>query len=125
MGGQNIPSMYRSSIAARSVWVLPPMYPTQFGSLQKHCCASCLQERFLSLNPVRRRPHPPVSIDIVVESELLVLQYGPLGKDSHSHSIPNGPFCDVTVGVAAVVRESPDSALLGGVDKLHAVTRPI
>ena len=30
----NIPSIYRSSIAARSVWVLPPMKPTHFASPQ-------------------------------------------------------------------------------------------
>jgi hypothetical protein len=78
-------------------------------------------QRSLSLNPMREVPHPPVSIDVVVERQFLVLRDSPLGKDPHPYSIPDGPFCNVAIRVTAVVREPPDPTLLGCVDELHVV----
>ena len=68
---------------------------------------------------MQKEAHRPVSIDVVVERQLLVLQYSPLGKNPHSHSVPDGPFCNETIGVAAVVCKPPDPAFLGRVDELR------
>ena len=64
--------------------------------------------------------HQPVSVDVVVEGQLLVPTDGPLGENSHSNSVPDGPFCDVAVGITAVVCEPSDPAFLCRVDELHA-----
>lgn len=77
---------------------------------------------FVNLNPTERGFHQPVSIDVVIEGQFFVLRYDPLGKDPHSHSIPDGPFCDVAVGVATVIREPPDAAFLSRVDELQAAS---
>ena len=73
----------------------------------------------IRLNGVLREFHEPVSVNVVVERQLLVLQYGPLGKNPHSHLVANGPFCDIAIGVATVVCESPDPAFFSRVDELH------
>jgi len=66
-----------------------------------------------------RESYGPVAVDVVVEGQLLILQYSSLCKNAHSHPVPNGPFCDVAIGVAAVVRESPDPTFFGCVDELR------
>lgn len=68
---------------------------------------------------MRREIHQPVSIDVVIEGQLLVPTDGPLGENPHSNSVPDGPFCDVAVGIAAVVCEPSDPAFLRRVNELH------
>jgi len=61
----------------------------------------------------------PVSINVVVEGQLLSLDDVPLGEDSHPHPFPDDPFGDVAVWIAAVVCESTDSSLFGSVEVLE------
>ena len=67
-----------------------------------------------------RKENAPVTIDVVVERELLVLLDIALSEDAHAHLAPDGPFGNEAVGVARVVEESTFAAALGRVDELVA-----
>ena len=60
----------------------------------------------------------PVSVDIVVEREFLVLLDVPVCEDPHAHVMANCPFCYIAIRVAAVVRETPDTASFCSVNEL-------
>ena len=62
----------------------------------------------------------PITINVVVEGDFLVLRNIPLGIDAHTHPRPNRPFCHITVRVTAVIRESPNATTSGRVDELGA-----
>ena len=69
-----------------------------------------------------RRPaaaDSPIAVDVVVERELLAGLDVPLGKDTHAYPLADGPFRDVAVGIATVVRKAADAALLRGIDELQ------
>ena len=53
--------------------------------------------------------------------ELFILLDIPLGKYAHAHFGADGPFCDVAVWIAAVVRETPFAPALRGIDELSRV----
>lgn len=67
----------------------------------------------------RGRPDSPVSIDVVVECELLSLENVPLGKDAHSHSFTDDPFGDVAIRITRVIGEPSDITLFGRIDVLY------
>jgi hypothetical protein len=48
----------------------------------------------------------PVSIDVVVERELLFSLDVPLGKNPHTDAFSDDPFGNVAVGVAGMICES-------------------
>ena len=60
----------------------------------------------------------PVSVDIVVEREFLVLLDVPVCEDPHAHVMADCPFCYIAIRVAAVVRETPDTASFCSVNEL-------
>ena len=68
----------------------------------------------------KEKMYIPISIDIIVECELFVLLDVTLGKDPHANMVANRPLCDVTIRLAAVIRESANSSALCRVDKLRA-----
>jgi hypothetical protein len=61
----------------------------------------------------------PVSIDIVVECEFLVLQDVTLCKDAHANMVIYCPLCDVAVWLAAVICETTNPAALRRIDELR------
>ena len=61
----------------------------------------------------------PVSVDVVVERQLLILFDVPLSVYPHSDMLPNRPFRYVAIRIAAVVRKTPDSASFRRVDELR------
>jgi hypothetical protein len=60
----------------------------------------------------------PVAIDVIVESELLVLLDHAVREYAHSDVLSDGPLCDVAVWVAGMVREPTDATALCRVDEL-------
>lgn len=60
----------------------------------------------------------PVTVDIVVESKLLVLLYIATCEDTHSNVTPNSPFRHITIRSAAVVQKTTYPASLGCIDIL-------
>lgn len=67
------------------------------------------------------RTDSPVSIDIVIERQLLIGFDVALGKDSHTHLVANRPLGDHTIGITRVIQESTLASLFSGVDKLMAI----
>jgi len=65
----------------------------------------------------------PISIDVVVEGQFLILQYMPLREDAHAHKLANCPFSDVAVGITTMVCESTNSSTLCGVDELFCTSQ--
>ncbi len=62
----------------------------------------------------------PVAIDIVVECQLLILLDTSLGKYSHPYMRTNGPLCNITVWITAVVGKTADTSAFRCIDKLKA-----
>jgi hypothetical protein len=62
--------------------------------------------------------YSPITIDVVVEGQLLVGFDVALGEDAHAHLLADGPFGDEAIGVARVVEETSFASLLGRVDEL-------
>ena len=60
----------------------------------------------------------PITVDIVIERQLLVLLNLSLGINSHPHSRSDRPLRDITVGITAVVCESSNTAALCCINKL-------
>lgn len=65
----------------------------------------------------------PISIHVVVESQLLVFQDISLGEYTHPNLVTHLPFCDVAVGVTAMVGETTNIAFLCRIDELVERTR--
>jgi hypothetical protein len=63
----------------------------------------------------------PISVNIVVERDLLPLENIPLREDAHPQSAADDPFLHLAVRVARVIGESSDPALLRCVDVLSSV----
>lgn len=59
-----------------------------------------------------------VAVDIVVEHELLTGADGAAGKNAHAQLLAHHPLVDITVGIARMVAEPAQVALLSGIDKL-------
>lgn len=64
--------------------------------------------------------HSPIAINIVVEGQLLVLLDSPVCKYAHPDLVADGPFCNITIRITAVVGKPTDTSALSGVDKLGA-----
>lgn len=62
--------------------------------------------------------HEPITIDVVVERQFLVLLDESARKDAHAHVPSDGPFGHITIRIAAVVCEPPDTTAFGRVDEL-------
>lgn len=60
----------------------------------------------------------PITVHIVVESELLILLDVTISKDAHANMGSNSPFGYVAVWSAAVIQKSSDASSLGGVNVL-------
>lgn len=58
-----------------------------------------------------------IPVDIVVEHQLFTSFDRSFSKYAHAQLLSNNPFVDIAVGVARVIAESTEIALLGGVDK--------
>lgn len=59
-----------------------------------------------------------VSVHVVVEDQLLASFDAPLGKDTHAQLLADNPFVHVAVGIAGVIAEAAEIALLGRIDEL-------
>ena len=64
------------------------------------------------------KPNAPISIHVVVERQLFVLEDIPLREYTHPDSVTDVPLGNITVWVAAVVGEAADASALGCVDEL-------
>ena len=70
----------------------------------------------------RQKSYSPIPIHIIIKRQLFILLHIPLRKDPHPYFRADGPFRDVAVGVAGVVREAADPAAFGGVDELQVAS---
>ena len=61
----------------------------------------------------------PITVDVVVEGQLLVLLDCAICEDAHPDAVADCPLCDIAVRVATVVGEPADSTALSGVDVLQ------
>ena len=77
--------------------------------------------KFINANTLEQSGvrHAPVSVYIVVERKFLELLDVTVGKDAHADMFANGPFRDVAVWTAAVIRKAANSASLRGIDELE------
>ena len=62
--------------------------------------------------------YSPISVDVVVEGELLVLLDKPVGENAHPDVLADGPLRNITVRVTTVVCETTDSTAFGSVNVL-------
>lgn len=62
--------------------------------------------------------NPPISVDIIVKSNLLPFDYISLRENTHPQSTSHHPFLNFTIGVTGVISESTYAALLGCIDVL-------
>lgn len=60
----------------------------------------------------------PITIDVVVEGQLLVLPDQSFRENAHPNMVSNGPLGHITIGIAAVVGESTNPTALRCVDEL-------
>ena len=60
----------------------------------------------------------PITIDVIVERQFLVLFDRAIRENAHPDVLPDGPLCDVRVRVARVICETADPAALRCVDEL-------
>ena len=60
----------------------------------------------------------PISIDVIVERQLLVLLDGAVREDAHADVLSDRPLRDIAIGIAAVVGETADTSALGSIDEL-------
>ena len=67
---------------------------------------------------IRCHSSSPITIDIIVERQFFVLKDSALCKDTHPYVVSDEPLGNVAVWIAAVIRESTDSSLPGGINKL-------
>jgi hypothetical protein len=61
----------------------------------------------------------PITIDVIIERELLILLDRTIRENAHPDVLPDRPLCNVAIRVARVVRESTDSTTLGCIDELQ------
>ena len=73
---------------------------------------------YLSDNSEAKRRNAPVSVNIVVESDLLAAVDISLGEDPHAQSSAYDPLLHLAIRVTGVVGESPNPAFLGRVNVL-------
>lgn len=64
------------------------------------------------------KAHSPISINIIIKSQLLILPNLPHREYPHPYVLPYRPLRDVAIWVTAVVRESSNTAFFGGVYEL-------
>jgi hypothetical protein len=60
----------------------------------------------------------PITVHVVVESELLILLDVTISKDTHANMGSDSPFGYVAVWSATVIQKSSDASSLGGVNVL-------
>jgi hypothetical protein len=60
----------------------------------------------------------PITVDVIVERQLLVLLDRTIRKDAHPNVLPNRPLCDVTIRIAGVICETADPAAFCRIDEL-------
>lgn len=60
----------------------------------------------------------PITIDVIIEGQLLVLQDVPFSKDTHSNFASDLPFRHIAVGITAVISETTNITFLCRVDVL-------
>ena len=61
----------------------------------------------------------PISIDVIVERQLLVLLDGAVREDAHADVVANSPFRDIAIRIAAVISKSTDAPALSGINELR------
>jgi len=61
----------------------------------------------------------PITIDVIVERQFLVLLDRAIRENAHPNVLPDRPLCDVTIWVAGMIRETADPAALRGIDELR------
>jgi len=62
--------------------------------------------------------YSPITVNIVVECQLLKGLYVPFRKDPHPHMIPDSPLGYVAIRVTTMICETSNSTALGSIDKL-------
>lgn len=72
----------------------------------------------VGLSTITRLSFVAISINVVVECQLLALLHIALSKDAHPHVFSDLPFGDVTVWVTAVINESGDASFFRCVEIL-------
>lgn len=63
--------------------------------------------------------HSPVTIDIVVESELFAFYNIAFGEYAHAHMLADVPFGNEAIGVAAMIHEPTFPAFLRRIQILY------
>jgi hypothetical protein len=61
----------------------------------------------------------PVTIDVIVEREFLVLLDRATRENAHPDVLPDRPLCDEAIRVARVIREPADPTALSCIDELR------
>jgi hypothetical protein len=61
----------------------------------------------------------PITIDVVVKCQFLVLLDRAIREDAHPNVLPDRPLCDIAVWVARVIRETANASALCGIDELR------
>ena len=65
----------------------------------------------------------PVTINVVIEGQLLILLNVTFCENSHPNVMSNRPLRDVAIGTTAMIGEAPDPSTLRCVDKLWGIGR--
>ena len=64
----------------------------------------------------------PITVDVVVEGQLLIFLDRAFGENPHSDAIPDITLGDIAIRLTTVVRESAYPTFLCGVDELKGPT---
>jgi hypothetical protein len=67
---------------------------------------------------VRRPNDAPVTVNIVIESELFIFLYAATSKDTHAVVASNGPLGHITIWRTAVIQKSADASSFGCINVL-------
>jgi hypothetical protein len=66
----------------------------------------------------------PITVDIVVESQLFIFLDVSTSKDSHTNVLPDGPFGNIAIRVTTVIGKSADASSFRSVYKLQKADKP-
>ena len=83
-----------------------------------YLCLMPIQQKLLEPKTGGEKPDAPISINVVVKGQFLMLSYVPFSKDPHTNVLPNSPFGNVAIWFATMIRKTTDATALGRVNEL-------
>ena len=81
----------------------------------------CARMSFIRELTAQERECAPITIDVIVEGQPLVLLDVTIGENAHSNVSADSPLGNVAVWITAVVRKSTNAAALRRIDELSRV----